>query len=1271
MTAVGPDRIEGYQLSPQQRAVFLREGARSRAVHAVRPAPPVALDELAARMETLVAEHEILRTRYAEVAGLRIPVQVVDPAGPVSAEEGPLGGTVLRAGELTVEHRDTPDGALLRLELPRLSVDRASWSMITGFLLGERPAGAAEDGQALQYADVAAWLGEELERSETAGEPEETSGTQAAVPFLTPAGRWDGDAVPETLSVTVEGPVPARLRTAARELAVSEAAILLAAWGSLHARYTRGGDGRMLVVTDGRSADGLGGVLGLLERPVAVRLPIAPEAPFARAARDAADALRDAAAHECHRDPGEDGGDGTGPVPSFRHRWDRWAAAAEPGPFGRAELPGALHLDCVQGPESLSLTFAGTGARVTASDLAMFAEAFEHLLTDALADSGRAVGVLRLTAPSGTPTAAPSRTPVVQDAHRAVPYRFLEQAGRVPDRPAVRCADEVLTYRELARRAEAVAALLRGHGVRPGDHVPVAVPSSADTLAAMLGTWLAGAAFVPIDPAWPKERIETVVRQSASPLALVPDAAAGIPLPVTAVPLPGRDDPRGGPAPVAADADGAAYVIFTSGTSGVPKGVVIGHDQLAHYTAAVLERLDLPDGAGFAAVSTLAADLSYTAVFPTLAGGGCVHLVDADTATDPEALAERLRANPVSAMKLVPSHLSALLAEASDPPALLPGEVLVLGGEVLPSSLHARLRELAPRLRVYNHYGPTETTIGASCLPLPAAVDERCASVPVGSGLGENTLTVVDDEGNPLPPWCPGEVLISGPGVGLGYLAELREGGTGFGERGGAGRYRSGDLGRLVPGLGVEIIGRLDDQVKLRGHRVRLGEIEELLRRRPGVTAAAVVARTDDDGLATHLDAYVVRADADGPAVKDLQADLGRLLPAALVPTGWQVLERLPLTRNGKVDRRALAPVESERARAGRPRDSVEQRLLVLWAEVLGIDDISPEDDFFDLGGHSLRAIKLISRTNGAFGCRLPMSSIFNARTVAAMADLVRGSDRQDSNLVPLRNGEGGSPVFCVHPGGGSTLSYWELARLLPADRRIVGVEAWGLHGRPPQEDFAGMAASYAEAIATSGDGPPVLVGWCFGGLMALETARALRRAGHEVAKLIVIDCPAPGYDDEDDEATRETQPLTESTLIGRFAWHYELELPSPLPPGPAAYELLLKAMQIGGHLPPTAGEEELRTLFDAYAANMTALERHFEEDGPRHPAPDYPVLLIRAEPDGVVPDRDRTWGWRSLVGPGLSFASVAADHHGVMRPPAVSGLAALVAQALGPAAWV
>ncbi|MET7834676.1 non-ribosomal peptide synthetase [Micromonospora sediminicola] len=743
-------------------------------------------------------------------------------------------------------------------------------------------------------------------------------------------------------------------------------------------------DQPIAVVTDGRAAPEMGHTPGLPERLVSLRLPIDAEAVFAPAARTAEDALVSAAAGE-HPSVSP-----VRPETSFRYRWDPRPQRVEPDPAEFGDIPGQLHLDCWAGPEKLTLVVAATRASTTRSDLSDYARAFELLLAGVLAAPDETVGRLRLTDRA-------ERQPPRPAPQESVLLRFLRQADRVPDEPAVRCGEDVVSYRQLAAWAESIAATLHDHGVRPGDQVPVLVPATPGTAAAMLGCWLAGAAFVPLDPTWPRGRTEAILRQWDPELVLVPSTIEEFTWSVDAVSLPPCPPATVTARPRPAGETDVAYVMFTSGTSGVPRGVVVGHGQLAHYATASRSALELPDGAGVATVSTMAADLAYTAIVLPLTGGGCVRLVDAGG--DPHVLAAEFSERPVEALKIAPSRLSMLLSETAPATGWLPTEVLVLGGESLPPGLVERVAELNPRLRVYNEYGPTETTIGASCQLVRLPVDPRCASVPVGTTLGGSTLAVVDEAGHPVPAWVPGEVVISGPGVGIGYLDEVRAGRAGFGERG-TRRYRSGDLGRVVPGAGVEVLGRLDDQVKLGDHRVELQEIEMLLLRQRSVAAVAVIARRDDVGLVSHLDVYVVRSDGyDGVQAEALKKTLGRQLPPALVPEAWQFLDALPLAPNGKVDRAALPPIEVRRTQPVAPGDAFVQRMVAVWADVLGMEDISPDDDFYSLGGHSLHAIRLISRVKAAFGIELSMASVLSARTPVAMAALVRGGSRQQRGV--------------------------------------------------------------------------------------------------------------------------------------------------------------------------------------------------------------------------------------------------------------------------------
>ncbi|TNH23991.1 AMP-binding protein [Micromonospora orduensis] len=1188
MTANTP-AAEGFPLSPQQRAACLRGGFAERATRTVQVPIALAPVEIASRLAMVTAEHEILRTSYVEVAGRPMPLRVVDPPGPVVEEKTDQGDLVMRAGSLSVRYTPVPDGTRLELGLPRLSVDQVTWRLLLGLLLDGTPDTAA--GGPPHYADGAARPDARLPWAEPPVDPRSDSN---GVPFLSPVGVEEPGDGTWTVVIRPDDATLSALRTLAHRLQVSEPAVLLAAWASLRSRYTRSVDQPISVVTDGRAAPESRRVLGLLERPVSLRLPIGADAVFALAARTAEDALATAAAEEHLSDPS------VRPETSFRYQWDPWFHSVEPEPAEFGDVPGRLHLDCWAAPEKLTLAVTATCGSTTRSDLSAYARAWELLLADALADPDEAVGRLLLTdqVEQQPPQPAP------QDS---VLLRFLRQADRVPGDPAVRCGEDVITYGQLAAWAESIASVLHDHGVRPGDQVPLLVPATSGTPAAILGCWLAGAAFVPLDPAWPRGRTEAILRQWDPELVLVPGTLEEFTGSVDAVPLPPCPPSTVTARPRPVGETDVAYVMFTSGTSGVPRGVVVGHAQLAHYAAASRSELDLRDGASVATVSTMAADLAYTAIFLPLTSGGCVRLVDADTAADPQMLAAEFGERPVEALKIAPSRLSALLAGTAPASGWLPTEVLVLGGESLPPGLAERVAELNPRLRVYNEYGPTETTIGASCRMVRLPVDPRCASVPVGTTLGGCALTVVDEAGHPVPAWVPGEVVISGPGVGIGYLDEVQAGRAGFGERG-TRRYRSGDLGRLVPGAGVEVLGRLDDQVKLGDYRIELQEIEMLLLRQRSVEAAAVIARRDDGGLVTHLDAYVVRGDGyDGVQAEALKKTLGRQLPPALVPEAWQFLDALPLTRNGKVDRAALPPIEVRTAQLAGPRDAFAQRMSAVWSDVLGMEDISPDDDFYSLGGHSLHAIRLISRVKAAFGIELSMASVLSARTPAAMTALVRGGPSEGSPLVLLQPARdpGGPPIVCFHPGEGGTDCYAELAELLSAGSPVLGIESPGLHGGTPPATFVEMAQRHATAIVAAGHRAPVLVGWDLGGLVARETAAVLRRRGEPVTALILLDGPSPGLVGGEDEAL-----------------------------APAADTAASEDHPVAGHREP--------------------------------PEADHPVLLVRAGAVDAPPDQDWTWGWSSLGGPHLTVASIPTDYHGLLRPPAVAELADTIRGLLG-----
>jgi len=576
------------------------------------------------------------------------------------------------------------------------------------------------------------------------------------------------------------------------------------------------------------------------------------------------------------------------------------------------------------------------------------------------------------------------------------------QAARVPLQPAVVGPEGTSSWAELNAQANRIAGWLIERGAGPGTTVGLCLDRSAAMIAGLLGVFKAGAAYVPLLPDLPPARLAQQLRDgtvgvvvtSAAHQALLPDGIAALRLDADAVALAAlpatNPPPRGTPG-------GLAYVLFTSGSTGVPKGVGVTHANLVHYTRAIARRIGLGlDRSGdpwhFATVSTLGADLGHTAVFPALASGGTLHVLPAPVTTDPARFAEYVAAHPLDLLKITPNHLRALLAGGAPAP-LLPRKWLVLGGEACPADFAEALRA-ACRGRVLNHYGPTETTVGVCTYEVQAGTPSSGSrgTVPIGRPLSNTRAYVLDPRGEPAPIGVPGELFIGGAGVAQGYvgqdeLTRQRFQPDRFGPRSEGRLYRTGDRVRWLSRGELEFLGRVDDQVKIRGFRVEPGEIEAALLAHPGMRQAAVRALAGSDG-SLRLVSYLA---GDGlPDDAAMAGWLGQRIPDYMVPAQWVRLPQLPLTTNGKVDRQALpvppADEGSDRSGGTAPRTEAERTIAGHFAEVLKRPAVGIDEDFFALGGHSLLAIRLLGKISKAFGVRLALRALFDAPTVAGLA---------------------------------------------------------------------------------------------------------------------------------------------------------------------------------------------------------------------------------------------------------------------------------------------
>ena len=1130
---------QGFRLSPQQRRLWQRGGGgasfRARGVVAVSGSvDPEVLDRA---VERLIERHEILRTTYSRPSGVSVPLQVVrESLGPARSDNGQAPELDLESGPVlgvALARADAgANGTVLRLELPALSADTRTVANLLGEL-ARAYAGETENTDALQYADVAEWANE-LEETDD----ERARGGQAfwqerlptgpaseALPFLARPSD-DGSFAPTTRETTLDREVADGLRNATRERGSSMESLLLTCWWIALRRLGGSQDAPIGVVLDGRTEPDLEPALGLFARVAPLPGVLPADVSFEEAEAGVRGLL--AEAREWQDAAPQD----------FRP-----SVLFELTPAGREQASGEVtftlvEVDAVTEPFVLKLRVTESGDElrlalsydtrsVSTEEAERLAAHLETLVRSALESPQTQVGDLDLQGEGEL--AQLVGTTVDWGPSRTIHALFEEAAQRTPDADAAVCGGERLSYRELDRRADALAARLVEAGVGRGDVVGLCVERSIGMVVGLLGVLKASAAYLPLSPEHPGLRLAqqldvTRARVVVTQPGLLPELPD-----FDGERLELRDDQagetEGGDAAqrLPGDPNGTAYVISTSGSTGVPKAVAVSHTSLVNYASFICERLRAhEEPLTFATVSPLGVDLGYTSLFPSLVSGGCLHVIPTEVSTDGADFARYLADNEVDVLKIVPSHLQALL----DGGEVAPRRFLILGGEAFPRALARRLRELVgDGCRLVNHYGPTETTVGSLTFGLD---DDQTfdadgdGTVPIGRPIANTRISIVDERGRPVPVGVPGELEIGGAGVARGYVGLPEQTAERFLEDPSAGEagdrvYRTGDLARILPDGNVEFLGRRDDQVKIRGYRVELGEIEAALDRHPDVRTSVVVVREETPGD-KRVVAWFVPAGGAKPSASELRAHLRLTLPEHMLPASFTPLDVLPQTSSGKVDRRALEarePVAQQTASDVHvaPRTPLEARMAELWEDVIGVNPVGATDDFFELGGHSLLALRLFSEIEKRFGRRLPLTSLFEGATVADLAQLLavdeqEGEKRAAPNVVALQPKGSKRPFFCVHEFYGDVFVYRQLAAELGNEQPFYGLRARGLEeGEQPFTSVEEMAEDYVEQIRTiQPEGPYAVGGLSGGGIIAYEMAQQLRARGEAVDLVALLD---------------------------------------------------------------------------------------------------------------------------------------------------------------------
>ena len=750
-----------------------------------------------------------------------------------------------------------------------------------------------------------------------------------------------------------------------------------------------------------------------------------------------------------------------------------------------------------------------------------------------------------------------------------VPVHALieRQAQERPDAVAVEFGDETLTYRALNERANQLAHHLRTVGIRPEMMVGLCLERGLDMIVALLGILKSGGAYVPLDTQYPPDRLAFMIADTALPIVVTQQHLVGrLPDSVDTLCLDHEADTARldsalvtDPVPLAGP-DDLAYVIYTSGSTGRPKGVMIEHRSVSDRIQEMRRQYGLTSDDAYLQFSSVTFDGSVGEIFPTLIAGA--RLVPRGDDWTPVEVLETIRTKGITVCQLPPFVWNELISHLKDGagPGLWPRlRLMSMGGErVLGTSVERWFRRTSVPL--FNIYGPTETTVNiTTCLltgPTPV--------VPIGVPVANTDVLVVDDTGSPAPIGAPGELWIGGKGVARGYLnrpeltaerfvRDPRPGGA-------AGRmYRTGDLVRWLPDGQIDFLGRIDDQVKLRGFRIELGEIESTLTAHPRLTAVVVMLREDEPGT-RRLVAYCTAADGDRPAVSDLREWCARELPDFMIPSVFTFLDALPVTANGKgVDRKALRAPGADRAEVASryvaPATPTEELLAGIWREVLKVDRVGVDDNFFEMGGDSFLGMQVIAKARRG-GMRITPRLLFQNPTIMDLAARVTTKRGAESTPVPAAEPErhgipdepaGGrhqfavvgaltpdgdtrvstvalnrstSPrtLFAFHEGGGNVSGYVHLAEALAPAVRMIGIESRSVaFDVPPQSDVLAMACGYWEAIRTlQPEGPYLLAGYSFGGALAIEVTRLIEESGGGVALLVALDACLPASDSMD-----------------------------------------------------------------------------------------------------------------------------------------------------------
>lgn len=1308
----------------QQRLWFIDQLEPGGSVYnfpaAVRLKGPLNVAALKHSLHEIVKRHEALRTTFAIVDGrpvqviaplLTLPLPIVDlrylseterefevqrratneAQRPFDLAEGPLvRTTVLRLGEnehvgLLTMHHIVSDGWSTGILIREMAV-------LYDAFCSDRPASLPQ--LPIQYADFAHWQRDWLQ-----GEVLETQLSYwkrqllGAPPLLELLADHPRPAV-QTFhgahqSILLPKTVGDGLKALSRQEGATLFMTLLAAFTILLHGYTNQDDLVVGTPTANRNRLEIEGLIGFFVNTLVLRTDLSDNPSFRDLLRRVREVCLGAYAHqdlpferlveELHptRDLSRN--------PLFQVMFVLQNASLQ-----AVELPG------------LSLSPVEVDTSTTHFDLTLHIVDTEHGLVGTLAyntDLFEAVTITRmlghfrtlLESVAATPERRISDLPLLTEAERqhllvnwndtrvdcpkdlCIHQLFEAQVERTPDAIAVVLEDQQLTYDELNRQANQLAHHLRLVGVGPEVPVAICLKHSVEMIVGLLGILKAGGVYVPLDPAYPKERLAFILEDAEVPVILTQGALlTGLPEHYAKVVCLDSDSEAitqtSAENPVCLTMpENLAYVIYTSGSSGQPKGVFVSHGSTAEHCLNVQTRYKLDSSDRVLQFAAMSFDLSLEQILPTLIVGATLVMMSTDVWHTTE-FHRRSSDFRLTVLNIPTGYWQELAREWADLSELVPNiqpRVFIVGGDtMLPEFLDLWHRTPMSSIRLINAYGPTETTITATAFDITPRFREPSAlqRIPIGRPLANRETYILNKFGDPVPVGVPGELYIGGDCLARGYLKRPDLTAENFvpnpfSNEPGTRLYKTGDRVRYLSDGNIEFLGRIDDQVKIRGFRIELGEIEAALRQHPAVRETVVLARENALG-GKQLVAYLVAQGESPPTASELRVFLKEKLPDYMMPAVFVPLDALPLMPNGKVNRSALPKPGRTTSEPGRtfvaPRNALELQLTSLWEEVLGIRPIGVTDNFFELGGHSLAAVRLFSLIEKRLGKKVPLATVFQGATVEHLAKILHQHSKAPphSSLVAIQPGGKRRPFFLIHPAGGHVFPYVHLAHHLGSDQPSYGLQARGLEeGQEPHTRIEDMAAYYIEALRTVQPwGPYLLGGWSMGGVVALEMAQQFQAQGQKVALLALLDTRIPTADEELDDEDFDARLLID--FVRYFGLSLDLRDSLARLPKHELLERVLEHAKRAGLMPSDIEISQAQPFIELCKADFRATQNYVLHHYPGR------ITLFKAGQELAGVSSDPTLGWSEWAAGGVDVHVVPGNHATMVYKPHVEVLA-------------